>query len=365
MAKDAGESGSMDTFPEGKHRFPELVPLVVISAGLVAALYFGQTILRPLALAILISVLLNAAAERITRIEIFGCRPRYWMGLTVSIGAVIAALTVIAEILASQTDELGAAWPRYAAHLEDIVAKLSTTMGPDISHKIETEIARLNLTSWLSAIAGTTTAVVSDAGLISLYVAFLLAARSSNAQKLAAMFPLEQERMRTARLLSSMSESTGKYILIKTVISIATGLVSYAIMKLMGLDFAETWALLIFLLNYIPTIGSIIAVIFPSLLALLQFETLPPFLVIAGLLTAVQMTIGNVIEPIFMGRTLNLSSLAVLLALGFWGTLWGIVGMFMSVPITVMLVIFFAHVPQLRGIAVLLSADGRIDQDTV
>lgn len=347
-----------------KRALPDLVPFVVTCAGIIAALYYGQGILRPLALAILITALLNASTEKLTEIQIGAFRLRRWMGLVISIGAVVAALLVIANILAGQANDLDAAWPRYVARLEDIVAGLSKMLGTDVAEKVESQIGNLDISSWVSRIAGTTKTVVSDFGMVSLYVAFLLAARSSNAQKLIALFPLEEERSKISQLVDSMTESTGKYILIKTAMSITTGLVSYAIMKFMGLDFAETWALLIFLLNYIPTIGSIIAVIFPSILALVQFDTLVPFLVITGLLTGVQMTIGNVIEPVFMGRTLNLSSLVVFLSLAFWGSLWGIMGMFMSVPSTVMLMIFCAHVPQLQWIAILLSEDGKIGKST-
>jgi predicted PurR-regulated permease PerM len=355
----------MNAAVKKKLRFPDLVPFVVTCAGIVAALYYGQGLLRPLALAILITILLNASTEKLTQIEIGGFRLRRWMGLTISIGVVIAALLVIARILAGQVDDLNAVWPRYVARLEDIVAQLSSMLGTDIAGKVEGQIAKLDFSSWVSRIAGTTGSVLADFGMVSLYVAFMLSAQSSNFQKLIALFPLEKERSTISQLLASIVESTRKYILIKTATSVVTGLLSYAVMKFMGLDFAETWALLIFLLNYIPTIGSIIGVIFPSVLALVQFDTLVPFLVITGLLTGVQFTIGNVIEPVFMGRTLNLSSLVVILALAFWGSLWGIVGMFMSVPSTVMVMIFCARMPQLQWVAILLSEDGKIDGNSV
>ncbi len=301
--KQGPEVTPLNTPVKRKSRFPDSVPFVVTCAGIIAALYYGQGLLRPLALAILITILLNASTEKLTQIEIGGFRLQRWMGLTISIGVVIAALLVIARILAGQVDDLNAVWPRYVARLEDIVAQLSSMLGTDIAGKVEGQIAKLDFSSWVSRIAGTTGSVVADFGMVSLYVAFLLSARSSNFQKLIALFPLEKERSMISQLLASIVDSTRKYILIKTAMSIVTGLLSYAVMKFMGLDFAETWALLIFLLNYIPTIGSIIGVIFPSVLALVQFDTLVPFLVIAGLLTGVQFTIGNVIEPGVMGRT--------------------------------------------------------------
>ncbi len=143
--------------------------------------------------------------------------------------------------------------------------------------------------------------------------------------------------------------------------SIITGTSSYIILTYLNVDFAETWALVIFLLNYIPTIGSILGVIFPALIALLQFDTYTPFLIIALGLTAIQFTIGNVVEPMFMGNSLNLSAFVIVLSLTFWGTIWGAAGMVLSIPITVMMMIVAAHIPSWRWVAIMLSRDGNIE----
>jgi predicted PurR-regulated permease PerM len=146
----------------------------------------------------------------------------------------------------------------------------------------------------------------------------------------------------------------------KTLVSLATGVLSYAILEWVGVDFAAVWALLIFMLNFIPNIGSILGMMLPALLTLVQFDTLTPFLIITFGLGAVQFVIGNLAEPALMGKSLNLSSFMIILSLTFWGMLWGIPGMFLSVPIMVMFAIICARFDSLRGIAVILSADGRI-----
>ena len=132
------------------------------------------------------------------------------------------------------------------------------------------------------------------------------------------------------------------------------------VLRWLGIDFAETWALLIFVLNYIPNIGSIIAVAFPALLALVQFDTLGTFVILVVILTAIQLAIGSVLEPMLMGNSLNMSPFAIILGLAFWGAIWGIVGMFLSVPILVVIMIVCANVPSWRWVAILLSRDGRI-----
>ncbi len=133
-------------------------------------------------------------------------------------------------------------------------------------------------------------------------------------------------------------------------------------MKIVGLDFAEFWALLIFFLNYIPNIGAIVATAFPSLLALIQFQNWLPFIIITSALTTIQFIVGNLIEPRYLGKSLNLSPLVMLIALAVWGAIWGVIGMFLAVPITVMMIIIFAHFEKTRGLAILLSQDGLINR---
>jgi AI-2 transport protein TqsA len=174
------------------------------------------------------------------------------------------------------------------------------------------------------------------------------------------MFPDTRRAQDTASLFATIAQSVRRYIWIKTVVSVLTGVMCYAVLRWLGIDFAETWALLIFLLNYIPNIGSIVAVAFPALLALVQFETPGPFVVLVLSLTAIQLAIGSVLEPMLMGSTLNVSPFAIILSLTFWGTIWGVVGMFLSVPILVAIMIVCAHVPTWRWVAILLSKDGRI-----
>ena len=142
-----------------------------------------------------------------------------------------------------------------------------------------------------------------------------------------------QDVERAREALRGIVSGIRDYIWIKSLMSILTGGVrAYVVLLALGVDFAETWALIIFLLNYIPNIGSILGVIFPAILALIQFDTLWQFLVIAVCLSSAQFLIGNVLEPRVMGRTLNLSSFVVIASLAFWAMLWGVVGAFLSVP---------------------------------
>ena len=120
--------------------------------------------------------------------------------------------------------------------------------------------------------------------------------------------------------------------------------------------------MIIFLLNYIPTIGSLLGVFFPAVMAILQFGELVPVLVIVGVLGFTQFFIGNILTPRVMGSSLNISPLVVMLSLALWGTLWGATGMVLCVPITVIAMIVFANFDSTRPVAVLLSQDGKLAQ---
>jgi hypothetical protein len=117
---------------------------------------------------------------------------------------------------------------------------------------------------------------------------------------------------------------------------------------------------MVFFFYYIPTVGSILAIVAPAMLTLVQFDDLTPFLIVLLVFGTIQVVTANVIEPAIMGSTLNLSPLVVIVSLMVWGTIWGVVGMFLCVPITVVSLIVLAQFETTRPIACLLSSDSRI-----
>jgi len=141
---------------------------------------------------------------------------------------------------------------------------------------------------------------------------------------------------------------------------VLTASLSYVVFRYLGLEFAETWAVLTFAFNFIPSIGSVVAVLFPAAVSLVQFETITPFLIILFGCGSTQFAIGNFLDPALLGRSLNLSTLTVILALTFWASVWGITGAFLSIPLTVCLLIIFSHVPITRPLAILMSQEGTL-----
>ena len=180
-------------------------------------------------------------------------------------------------------------------------------------------------------------------------------------QKLQALFPQPENRHLADSIISHILKDTQTYLGLKTLLSLITAIGSWVIMTAVGLDFSEFWALLIFFLYYIPNIGAIIAMSFPALIALIQFQSLLPFAIVTSGIGLIQFLVGNVLEPRFLSKSLNLSPLVILIALALWGAIWGILGMFLAVPMTVIMMIFFAHFEKTRPIAILLSQDGYIN----
>ena len=120
------------------------------------------------------------------------------------------------------------------------------------------------------------------------------------------------------------------------------------------------YALFIFILNFIPVIGPLVGTTFPAVFALLQFGEIMPGILILLFIGAIQIVVGNILEPKFMGDFMNLSPLVVIFSLLFWGAVWGATGMIISIPITVIMVIIFSQIPLMRPIAIMLSHEGKI-----
>jgi predicted PurR-regulated permease PerM len=239
-----------------------------------------------------------------------------------------------------------------------MIEDLSGWVGGDVAAGIFAVVGEIDLVGYLRPLAGSAGYIAGTTILIILYVGFLLAERGQFAHKLGRIFANPERAGEVEMMFDSITRNVHRYILIKTLVSALTGALAFVVMRLIGLEFAETWAMLTVFLNFIPNIGSILATLIVTLVAFFQFDSWGPVLIVFGVLGIIQFAIGNVIEPSVMGRSLRLSSFVIILSLTFWGAIWGIVGMFLAVPIMVMLMIVCSHVPALRSVAILLSRDG-------
>jgi predicted PurR-regulated permease PerM len=251
--------------------------------------------------------------------------------------------------------ELVAAIPDIQSNLNSLWHYLSVEFDIDI-----TALALPNITTIVSSIGSSVARLAASMGMVIVYMIFMFVEQSTFHKKFAVLFPNKPQNKKMRYITTSIDENMKKYLFMKTLVSAITGLISYGWMAILGLNFAGVWAFAIFILSYIPTIGAIIGCGMPILFAILMGMTLNEVILVSLGLIGLQILFGNIIEPKLTGKTLNLSTLAILINLVFWGLIWGVAGMFFSVPLLVATFIITAQFDSTRWIAILLSADGKI-----
>jgi len=195
---------------------------------------------------------------------------------------------------------------------------------------------------------------VSELVLVFIFMTFMLAARGRMEKKIAQAFS-EHQAAAIVHAVRKIDHQVQKYFAVHTLVCVMTGVLAGLILALFGLPFAVVFGVLTFILNYIPTLGSIIATALPVLLAAFFFESFGPALGILVLLMAVNLILGNAVEPRLMGKGLGLSPLLVFFSLFFGAWLWGIPGMMLAVPILAVLKIVFANIPPLKVLETIMD----------
>ena len=339
---------------------------LILFAALTFFLWIGRSILIPLLVATFLWYLINAissyfrlilplnsAQERKLR-PIFSRVLDWTSNITATIilcGVIYLFLTQIQPMF----KELVAALPALQTKLITFGNYLSESLGLRFDASMIPNIA--NIATNIGASAAN---LVTSAGMILVYMLFMFIEQSTFNKKFSVLFPNKNRLKKMRYILASIDENMKKYLFMKTLISGITGILSYFWLQMIGVDFAGIWAFVVFITSYIPTIGAIVACALPILYSLITAPSLhQPLLTALGLIS-LQIIFGNILEPKLTGKTLNLSTLAILINLVFWGMIWGIAGMFFSVPLLVATFIITAQFDSTRWIAVLLSADGKI-----
>jgi predicted PurR-regulated permease PerM len=256
------------------------------------------------------------------------------------------------------------AMPEYQEKLSIKISQVNHAWDLNLPSDFSGAFQNLDLVQVTGLLLRTATDIASNAGVIIIYLVFMLIEYTYLDQKLEALFAKGVHLNRSKEIIAKIGTQVGFYLRIKTLISLATALASYAVMEALQIDFPIFCAFLIFILNYIPTIGSIVATVFPCIIAFVQFDTFAPLILLILGLALIQFALGNVIEPRVMGSSFNLSGLLIILSLMLWGYLWGIIGMILSVPILVILSIILTNFPQTRWLAILMSQNGNIDEES-
>ena len=333
--------------------------LIVITVVIVCI--YAQSIIIPFILAILFWFLIRVIKKLLSKVNAIGKLPRWILTLfstIVLLGFLVFAGTMISKNIA----ELSRTLPEYQANVHKMTEAINEQFDIDIMSLAGDFAKDLNFGTLLSALLSALTSLFGNTFTVLLYLLFLLLEEPIFPKKLKAMYPEKEKYDHMNNLVGKIDHSIGNYIALKTVISLLTGILSYIALLFIGIDAPLFWSFLIFILNFIPTIGSLIATLFPAMFAILQFGEFTPGILVLSVVGTIQLIVGNLVEPKVMGNTLNISPLVVFLTLAIWGVIWGISGMLLSVPITVILIIIMSEFQGTRPIAILLSQRGKLNK---
>jgi len=272
--------------------------------------------------------------------------------------AIMLLLAIVGAILGSSIAEFTAALPGYQARLDVIVDGVFDFIVKNLNGDESMEsLGDMVDPGWamglVASILNSLKDVLTNAFLIIFTMIFMLLEVSSVSTKVEAAFGRSTESLQRPR---AFLQNLGRYLGFKTLVSIATGACAGTLTWSLGLDFPLLWAMLAFLLNYVPTIGSIIAAVPAVLLALVQLGPGAAGATAIGF-AAINVVFGNVIEPRLMGYGVGISPLVVFVGLVFWGFVFGPVGMLLSVPLTMTLKLALESDERTKWIAILIGSE--------
>ncbi|RPH89259.1 MAG: AI-2E family transporter [Calditrichaeota bacterium] len=320
--------------------------LIIILAGVHAASYIVVRILLSLLIAFICSPIFFFLTKR--------GLPQ-WLSLTVVLLTIFVAGLLLAALIGSSINDFTAAWPIYQENFSNMITNITEFLhshGFDVSASAVMSVFDPNMVVKLvGGMLSTFTGMMSDSIVIIFYVIFMLLEAYSVPLKSIIIWG---EQGAVLREINKFTSGMQRYIVLKTLISLATGVLIGVALLLLKVDFALMWGMIAFLLNYIPTIGSIIASIPPILLSMFQMGW-ATCLAVTAVYLAVNNVIGNFLEPRIMGRGLDLSPLVVYASVIFWGWLLGPVGMLLSVPLTMSAKIYLERRDSTKWLATILA----------
>lgn len=333
---------------------------LLISFAVVIIFIYGQNLIVPFVLALILWFLIKEIRDLLNKIPFIKNKIPNPILNFLGFAVIFAVLGAVAKILSINIQQLSDELPQYQANISKLTKVINSNFNIDIVTSIKEMLGKFEYTNALSTLFNSITEIFGNALLILIYTIFLLLEEKFFATKIQAIYTQSEDQDDFQEILKKIDKSIGNYISVKTLTSLLTGFLSYIAMAIIGIEAPLFWAFLIFILNYIPTIGSLIATTFPAVFAMLQFGEVMPGIWVLIIVGAIQLVVGNYLDPKLTGNTLNVSPLIVILGLAFWGAIWGIIGMFLSVPITVMIIIILSEFPATQPIAILLTKNGNI-----
>lgn len=332
---------------------------IIASAVLVVSFIYLKAILVPITFAVLLTFLLHPAYAFLVEKKI----PRALV-LSILLAALFLLLYLLIIMLVSSFAEISdnSAYysQRFAELIDGLLRPFQLTLAGllndlHIGENLDPgEIAKSVFASGiLQGVVSSFSSLLTNLIIVLLTWAFMIAGKTAFDDKLRRILGEKGELF--VEEFKKIDSQIQIYLVVKTLNGLAMSAVVTIVLSIAGVDFAMLWGILTFLLHFIPNIGSLFATIFPIFFCLIEFGFSGRFIFTVAFLILNQFAFGNVIEPRYLGKHLNLSPVVVLISLFFWGLIWGIPGMFLSVPLVAMMKIIFAHIPGLQQVSALMG----------
>lgn len=328
--------------------------LGVIAFGLLLALLVqAQFILVCLVFAIIIFSLTSDAISAFARLKV----PN-WLATTLALIAIAIGLLWAATTVVAQVNQVLSIALSYADRAQAVLERLSQRWGPNVQSAINTFLGSVDVAGWMRSAASQASNLVSASVLILTFVGFMFSERIWFPIKIERLTKDPQHARQVLGTVHTIMRRVNRYLVVKAGISAVTATLIWLLFRFFGLELAVAVAMLTFILNFIPTLGSIIATVITVAIVLAQTGDPTTTLIIGSVVMVIHFVIGNIFDPMLLGQTLRLSSFGIILSLALWGAVWGIAGTFLAVPIMVAVMIVCAQIPWLRPVAIMLSQEG-------
>lgn len=328
-------------------------------------LWYSQSILIPFIFAVLIWNLLGNMASTLQRIPLIGHLVPNFLAIVASFCIVLFVFIIIGRILSENLQDMMISSSDLQNNLNLLLKKIPHA-GMDKAYLIglmQNALKQVNFQRLFVGFYSSISSFMSSLFLIILFVIFIFLEQVFFHQKMSYLFQGAKLRSKADFIMSKILQEIQRYLGLKTFFSALTAVSIYMVMKVFHLEFAEFWAVCVFLMNFIPNIGPFIITVIVTLFAYFQWLDFSKVLIFFSVQVGIHAFIGNFLETHYLGRTMNLSPLFLLLALSFWGTIWGGMGLFLAVPMTVLMMIVLSSFESTRFWAILMSENGKLPNE--
>lgn len=333
----------------------------IVLCLVVYILYVAKAILMPFFVAVFVWYLINALARFFGKLQQGGKTLPRFLCFLLAILSLLGGVWLVFEVVGRNITAVMQAAPAYQQNFEKIVPKIVDMFHLEHKPTVRDLLTYIDLATVMTASAKLFTGLAGKTMVVTFYVGFLLYEQKFFRHKIRLMIEDDETEAHVLQIFKNIDIKIQKYIGVKSFVSAIDSMITFAILTFFDVDFAGFWGLLAFFLHFIPYAGSFLAISLPSIIALIQFGDISSCLFVLGSLGTSHAFLGHVLDPYLMGQNLNLSPIFIISSLAMWGMIWGVPGMFLSIPILAMLTIVLSQFPRTRPIAILMSKTGVIE----